>query len=87
MPAGGADGFVTKLPPAGVLTGIKILPYKEANGPEKIFSAGVPVLEREILENQQEILSSSVLVPVRASPVPSKERQYAGPTLGELCLL
>ena len=28
----GADGFVTKLPPADVLTGIKILPYKEANG-------------------------------------------------------
>jgi len=25
----GADGFVTKLPPAGVLTGIKILPYKK----------------------------------------------------------
>ena len=27
-PAGGADGFIAKLPPAGVLTGIKILPYK-----------------------------------------------------------
>ena len=26
--AGGADGFIAKLPPAGVLTGIKILPYK-----------------------------------------------------------
>ena len=25
--AGGADGFIAKLPPAGVLTGIKILPY------------------------------------------------------------
>ena len=24
----GADGFIAKLPPAGVLTGIKILPYK-----------------------------------------------------------
>ena len=33
----GADGFKTKLPPpAGVLTGeSKILPYQEANGPEK----------------------------------------------------
>ena len=28
MPAGGADGFIAKLPPAGVLTSIKILPYK-----------------------------------------------------------
>ena len=27
MPAGGADGFIAKLPPAGVLTSIKILPY------------------------------------------------------------
>ena len=26
--AGGTDGFIAKLPPAGVLTGIKILPYK-----------------------------------------------------------
>ena len=26
--AGGADGFIAKLPPAGVLTGIKILPYE-----------------------------------------------------------
>ena len=24
----GADGFIAKLPPAGVLTGIKILPYE-----------------------------------------------------------
>ena len=26
--AGGTDGFIAKLPPAGVLTGIKILPYE-----------------------------------------------------------
>ena len=33
----GADGFVTKLPPAGVLTGVlctKFFSTKEANGPE-----------------------------------------------------
>ena len=37
MPAGGADGFVTKLPPAGVLTRIKILPYKETSTTQKFF--------------------------------------------------
>ena len=43
----GADGLFTKLPPAGVLTGIKILPYKEANGPEK------SILPKRKTENMQ----------------------------------
>ena len=57
----GADGFVTKLPPADVLTGFKILPYKRrptrqratVNGPERhahralhLECRGAPVVRR-----------------------------------------